>query len=255
MFARKNLFIFHSTDHAVIELTNEIYQCFDKNLSTLGVFIDLSKAFDTVNHEILIKKLQNYGVKNNNLKWINSYLSNRKQCVSYGTKFTKFLDINCGVSQGSILGPLLFLIYVNDIVSSSNCLNFILFADDTNIFYSHKNINIIFETVNRELIKINEWFQANKLSLNTTKTKYTIFAKSSIINQLPLKLPLLKINNTDVKRAYSSKFLGVILDEHLTWKDHIKLVENKVSKTLGITRCFFLRNTSLRNMRLKMLKS
>jgi len=169
------------------------------------------------------------------LKWFRNYLSGRKQGVSIGKFYcSRLRKILCGVPQGSILGPLLFLIYINDLHKSSSALNCILFADDTNLFYSSKNIKTIFHTVNNELTHINEWFKANKLSLNITKTKYTLFMKSSRADNLPLKLPNLNINKISINRAYSMKFLGIIIDEHLNWKEHIKLIENKTSKNLGI---------------------
>ena len=160
----------HSTDHAIIELTNQIYNSFNENKFTLGVFIDLSKAFDTVNHDILITKLKYYGVKNTNIKWFKSYLSSRKQFIAYDqAEQTSMTNIICGVPQGSILGPLLFLIYVNDLYKASTILNPIMFADDTNLFHSHSDIKTLFQIVNKELTNINKWFQANKLSLNAKK--------------------------------------------------------------------------------------
>ena len=165
-----------STEHAILELVKNITNSFSKGEYTLGVFIDLSKAFDTVNHEILLEKLKFYGVKGPYLKWFKSYLSNRKQCISFGeNETTTELEVVCGVPQGSILGPLLFLIYVNDLPRASQLLEPIMFADDTNLFYAHRNLETIFAVVNTELDKICEWFKANKLSLNAGKTKYLIF--------------------------------------------------------------------------------
>ena len=146
----------HSTDHAIIQLIDEISKSFEKNEYSLGVFIDLSKAFDTVDHQILLGKLSNYGIRNINYEWFKSYLTNRNQFVPYDQKKTKMAIVKCGVPQGSILGPLLFLIYINDMNKASKLLNPIMFADDSNLFYSHRDIKILFEVVNKELRNIHE---------------------------------------------------------------------------------------------------
>ena len=166
----------HSTEHAIIQLIDQINNCFEKNHFTLGIFIDLKKAFDTVDHAILIKKLKHYGIIGNNLRWFESYLENRKQYITYKTtKFMTFENMTCGVPQGSILGPLLFLLYINDLSNVSNILDLIMFADDTNLFYSHHNIKELFTAVNKELQKLGDWFTSNKLSINIKKTKYAFF--------------------------------------------------------------------------------
>ena len=155
----------HSTEHAILLLVNQLYQLFDENKFTLGIFIDLSKAFDTVDHKILTKKIELYRIKGCNLGWFDSYLSNRKQFIIYGDKQTNIETISCLVLQGSILGSLLLLIFVNDLHKVTKYLDPIMFADDTNLFYSHKNITTLFQIVNSELKLVNEWFLANQLSL------------------------------------------------------------------------------------------
>ena len=237
----------NSTEHAALVLSDSILTAFEKNEFLLSIFIDLSKAFDTVDHEILIKKLENYGVRNTNLKWFKSYLSKRKQFVTNGSSI---LEITHGVPQGSILGPLLFLIYINDIAKCSKLLNFILFADDTTAFLSGKNAFEVFKTVNAELPNLQTWFFANKLSLNTIKTKYILFHKASMTDDLPLKFPNVLINTLNVERVNKFKFLGIIFDENMSWKYHIEHVEKKLS---SVARMIYKARSFLNVRTLKMI--
>ena len=224
-----------STEHAILQLTNELSKAFAKKEFTLGVFIDLSKAFDTVNHNILLKKLDYYGVRGNMNKIFKSYLENRKQCVGLNDlSFTEFCNVICGVPQGSILGPLLFLIYVNGLYKASSEISSVMFADDSNFFLSDKNIDSLFTKMNIELDKISTWFKANKLSLNVSKTKFTLFHSSGKKRLIPADLPPLKIDNTYIRRDIVTKFLGVLIDENLNWKAQIAHVSSKISKSIGI---------------------
>ena len=169
-----------SSGMAIAEMCDKISSASDKNDFSIGVFIDLSKAFDTINHDILLRKLEHYGIRGIALNWFRSYLYNRKQFVSSNYAVSPFLSINCGVPQGSHLGPLLFLIYVADVENCSAILSFILFADDTNLFYSSNSLFELFTTVNSELSKLSEWFCANKLSLNVKKTNYILFGNKRV---------------------------------------------------------------------------
>ena len=148
----------------IVCLVNEILKSFENNCYTLGVFIDLTKAFDTVDHNILLKKLFHYGVRGNTLKPLQSYLHNRKQYIVYkNSSKTEFKNVICGVSivpQGSILDPLLFLIFINDLCHSTPLLEAILVVDDTNRFYSHNNVKELLRTMNVELSHLNDWFCA-----------------------------------------------------------------------------------------------
>ena len=158
-----------------------------------------------------------YEVKGNNLKWFHSYLFNRKQYIEFQNDDKKVktnsLTIKCGEPQGSILGLLLFIFYINDLYRASNILKPIMFVDDTNLFCSGKHVKTLFQTANIELKKTAIWFQANKLSLKESKTKFTLFHKSRNKDNLPLKLPILEINNFEIKRTTSLKFLGIMVDE------------------------------------------
>ena len=151
----------------------------DKGMFSCGVFIDLQKAFDTVNHSILLHKLStHYGIRGTVNDWFSSYLSNRIQTTQVGSHVSRKESTLCGVPQGSVLGPLLFLIYVNDIYMASDKLTFYLFADDTNLLYADKNLKSLETIVNCELFKVVGWLIANKLSLNIKKTNYIILSKT-----------------------------------------------------------------------------
>ena len=137
--------------------------------------MDLSKAFDTVNHKVLLKKLYHCGIRGIAHNWFSSYLSNRKQLVSIGNDTSDLSFVTYGVPQGSVLGPLLFLLYINDFNSSAPDLDFHLFADDSNLFCQHKSLQTLELKVNNQLQRVNEWLCANRLSLNIDKSNFVIF--------------------------------------------------------------------------------
>ena len=160
-----------STQHAILDILNKIQIKIDAKLFSCGIFIDLKKAFDTVDHSILLHKLNHYGVRGIINTWFSSYLSKRSQSTQIGSTVSNKEEIVCGVPERSVLGPLLFLIYVNDIYRCSKIFDFYLFADDTNLLYSDKDLKDLETVVNEELIKVGDWLDANKLPSLPTQTR------------------------------------------------------------------------------------
>ena len=228
----------HSTDLACLELVDTLKNNLDKGETPVCFFLDLSKAFDTLDHDILLKKLQYYGIRGLECNWFQSYLSNRMQYVDIDSIASQHKPINTGVPQGSILGPLLFIIYMNDINHVSSNFEAILYADDTSLSgvlksFGNRQCNEINKNINRDLLSFCKWLKANKLSLNILKTKYMIFRYS----QRPLNsLPHLNISidGHTLDRVSKFDFLGLTINETLTWKDHIQKIGAKISKVICI---------------------
>ena len=227
----------HSTELAANELIDQIYKDLDKRKNPIVVYMDLSKAFDTLDHKILISKLQYYGIQGVALNWFKNYLEDRKQYVEVNGHKSSLLPLNTGVPQGSILGPLLFLIYMNDIPNSSNYFNFLLFADDTSLksFLDTKlrlPLNQISNTINIELQKVHDWLAVNKLSLNVKKTKFMLFHTSG--KDIQSIIPELSIGGGIIERVQNFNFLGLKLNEKMSWKPHVDMIANKISKYIGV---------------------
>ena len=217
------------TVDAVNELLNKIYESYNEKKYLGAVFIDLSKAFDTVDHNILIDKLEHYGIRGTPLKLFKSYLTDRRQYVSFNGTLSTTLPITLGVPQGSVLGPLLFLVYINDLPNALNSLNPVLFADDTTLYFSHYDSNTLSNIINDDLNKLKNWLDANYLTLNINKSYFIIFSLRIVPNDL-----LISIQNTPLERKSEGKFLGIIIDEKLNFRSHINSVIKKISKWTGI---------------------
>jgi hypothetical protein len=224
----------HSTAMSLMDIQDKISKAMDNNEFSIGIFLDLAKAFDTVDHKILLNKLEHYGVRDTAFKWFKSYLTNRSQQVLCNGSLSTLNLILYGVPQRSILGPLLFLIYINDLPNSSTLLRYILFADDSNAFLSHSSYEQLISVANRELAGASDWFRANKLTLNLTKTNYIIFRSNKKL--IPSSESRLKIEDIIIPQVDSTKFLGVFVDQHLKWNVHTYEISKKIMKNIGIIR-------------------
>ena len=221
----------HSTEHALISITEKIRDALDSGNIACGVFIDLKKAFDTVNHKILLKKLLHFGVRGIAYKWFSSYLSNRKQFVSIETSKSCEETVKCGVPQGSVLGPLLFIIYINDLKNVIKYSTLHQYADDTNLMIADKSIKKINKYINHDLKLLTEWLIANKISLNTDKTEIIVFKNKN--KKISKKLNF-RISGQKIKPTNALKYLGVILEENLSWEKHLNTLVKRLGRAIGI---------------------
>ena len=196
----------------------------------MHLLVNCTSTFDTVDHYVLLDTLLSYGVRGIVHAWFNSYLSHRLQSVNYNGQDSDFKLMKCCVPQGSILGPLLFLIYINDLPNASNFFMPILFADDTNLFYTGPNISDLVCQINQEIKTIYSWVKANKLSLNIDKTDFMLFTKkgfSRVMDEL-------QIEGKRIMEVHETKFLEVLIDNKLSWKPHIRYICTKVAKGIGV---------------------
>ena len=221
----------HFTNHALLSITEMIREALDNSNFACGIFIDLQKAFDTVDHEILLKKLEHYGIRGLSNSWFKSYLSNRQQFVSINGFNSKNQVMKYGVPQGSVLGPLLFLIYINDLHKAIKFSKVHHFADDTNLLVVGKNLEDIQKLINRDLKFLCTWLRANKISLNASKTELIIFRDPKKKSTHEIKI---KINGKKLMPSKFVKYLGIYIDCHLNWKSHLTEISSKLSRANGM---------------------
>ena len=240
-FFNKNKSLYHlqygfregsSTELAITQIVDEISLAMENKHIMCNVFLDLEKAFNTVNHSILLQKLERLGIRSNTLKLIHSYLDNRFQFTLANGSRSTTERIKCGVPQGSTLGPLLFLVYINDLPQATY-MKVRMFADDACLSLEADNPNVLTQKTNQELNKIVSWMNINKLFLNFSKSNFMIFTGKRLNHQFNIKL-----GDVNLKRVYQTKYLGVIIDSNLTWKPHLTNLRNKL-----IRHCHLLNKT------------
>ena len=227
----------HSCENAVSELIREIVKGLDQKKSTIAVFLDLSKAFDTLKHSILLEKLDRYGIRGTALKWFESYLQNRKlrtKCIAGSSgkiEYSNVYNIEYGTPQGSCLGPLLFLIFSNDLHLHIEYCNCILFADDTTLYYTHRNTKLATWCLEHDLKILWDWFRSNKLTLNVSKSVMIHFNSKDTKENIKLT-----IDNIALPGVTSTKFLGVWLDNKLDWHIHLNNLLLKTKRNINLLR-------------------
>ena len=236
-----------STVHSLFDLTEDIRQGIDDNKFVCGIFVDLQKAFDTVDHNILLKKLEHYGIRGIANQWFNSYLCKRRQYVNIQGSDSDISEVALGVPQGSVLGPLLFLIYINDLHKAIKFSTPRLFADDTNLLLKNHSLKKLQKQINYDLRQLYNWLVANKISLNSDKTELIIFHNPKKKINYDLKI---KLNGKKLTLSNYVKYLGILLDPHLNWGAHINVLSAKLNRAAGMLAKIrhFVTSESLRNI-------
>ena len=223
-----------STELAALELMDRNINFMNQGFCPVNIYLDLSKAFDTLNYDILLSKLKFYGLQNNALQLLKSYLSDRSQYVQIDNVKSNPHKVSCGIPQGSVLGPLLFNICINDIINATRKFTLIMYADDTTLVSHLENFgatnSAIEDGLNQEISKVNTWLLSNKLVLNVAKSKFMLFFKH------PKILPTLNlsINDNPIEQVTNFNFLCITIDQNITWNDHISKISIKVARVIGI---------------------
>ena len=227
----------HSCESAVSELISEIIKGFQNGMYTAALFLDLSKAFDTLEHKVLLDKMYRYGIRGSSLDWFRSYLENRKirvkcRVASSGRiEHSEYQTVNYGTPQGSCLGPLIFLIFTNDLNQHLHHCSSILFADDTTLYKTHRNLNYLEWCLQDDMQTLTDWFKANKLTLNLDKTVCILFQQKGSDKAFKIQIDTVKIRTSN-----EIKFLGMWLDSHLNWSVHIQRLVTRLKRNATLLR-------------------
>jgi len=224
---RKN----HSTATTLLDVQDFILSNIDNGYVTAALFLDLKKAFDTVDHSLLIRKLNSTGIKGKELNWFVSYLNDRTQAVKIGNSLSTFRQVQVGVPQGSILGPLLFILYVNDLQMSVNC-KIVMYADDTTLLFRSSDPASLQTHLDYNMEQISSWFFKNKLTLNIKKTKFMLFGTPPKLNKF--SNVSLMFDNTIIEKVDSFKYLGLVFDSHMSWLNHVDYLKSTIAKRCGV---------------------
>lgn len=225
---RKN----HSCETTINYVINKINGDVEKDNKVIVVFLDLKRAFETVDRNILLEKLNNYGIQKKELKWFENYLNERKQKTRFNNVESKELEIKIGLPQGSALGPILFLMYINDIIKAPRFGEIILFAHDTALIIKSINIEEAIKKTNKDLDEIDKWLKSNKLMLNVSKTKWMTTYKNKKINITDQYV--LKINNEKIEKMEVMKYLGIQIDDKMTFEKHIQISTNNLARKVNL---------------------
>jgi len=214
-----------STHDAILDFTGNVLDRLDRGDYTIGLFLDMSKAFDTLKHDTLLRKFEFYGIRGVALNWIKSYLQLRSIKVNFNGTISDEFEVSYGTPQGSVLGPLMYVVLANDLVKTLKFSNCVTFADDTTLIASGRNLKFLYRKVNEDLRTLSSWFDSNSLTLNVEKSKYILFRSKK---KLPNYIGSLKLSGKNICRVKDIKFLGVIVDEFLEWNMQVKSVCTKV---------------------------
>jgi len=218
-----------STSDAISEFLDSVYDSLSARKFLVSIFLDFSKAFDTVNHSVLLRKLSHLGIRGVASAWFKSFLCNRLQYVCISSHKSRLSDVRIGVPQGSILGPVLFLLYIDDMCNSSRMLKYVHFADDTTAFHSGSNLKMVVDEVNADLRDLKDWLCCNRLSLNIAKTSFMLFTDNRVE-----AVPVIQISDISVNQVSQARFLGVIVDEKLNFREHTANLAKQVSRSVGL---------------------